>query len=225
MLLLLYKFSVQIYNVLYRLQDAEKRVLNAGGYVLRLGGLYSESVGPHMIYLKNLNRTEKIPRKLLHMIHYDDAASMIISIFNQGLIPNGVPMHLNDRTIPGSSMCFRATQYPYLPIMDPPTQRIFLGIDETPVTNYDLCHYVMKSRHYQSLCSTNNTDNSDNTATQDHIKILNQIFHSSSSFDTNLEKKYDNSLTRNILFSHLRNSNSPDQFKFKYPSVKEFFLG
>jgi len=57
-----------------RLLDAEKLVLEAGGTVLRLAGLYDIDQGPHTYWLRT-GVVKAPPEGLINMLHYDDAAA------------------------------------------------------------------------------------------------------------------------------------------------------
>ena len=66
-----------------RLRDAEARILQTGGLVVRLAGLYDHDRGPHRVYL----RTRSSPRRpdgLLSLIHYDDAATLCVQALARG---------------------------------------------------------------------------------------------------------------------------------------------
>jgi nucleoside-diphosphate-sugar epimerase len=66
-----------------RLRGAEDRVLEAGGIVVRLAGLYDCDRGPHRVYL----RTPSSPRRpdgLISLIHYDDAARLCVLALSRG---------------------------------------------------------------------------------------------------------------------------------------------
>ncbi|CAE8713026.1 unnamed protein product [Polarella glacialis] len=57
-----------------RLFEAEKPVLQDGGCILRLAGLYDARRGPHEYWLK-LGVVKGRPEGLINMLHYDDAAA------------------------------------------------------------------------------------------------------------------------------------------------------
>jgi len=53
---------------------AEEHVLQAGGTVLRYGGLYDVGIGPHAYWLK-VGVVKGRPDGLINFVHYDDAAA------------------------------------------------------------------------------------------------------------------------------------------------------
>lgn len=66
-----------------RLRSAEQLIIDAGGAVVRLAGLYDGDRGPHRVYL----RTTASPRRpdgWLNLIHYDDAASLCVAALERG---------------------------------------------------------------------------------------------------------------------------------------------
>jgi len=60
-----------------KLLDGEKHVIAGGGCVLRLGGLYTVSGGPHDYWLKGGQFPAK-PRGLINLLHYEDAARAVV---------------------------------------------------------------------------------------------------------------------------------------------------
>ncbi|KAL0921973.1 hypothetical protein M5K25_005929 [Dendrobium thyrsiflorum] len=66
------------------LLKAESAVLEAGGCVLRLSGLYSADRGAHVYYLKK-GVVDVHPDGILNLIHYEDAASLAIAIMKRKL--------------------------------------------------------------------------------------------------------------------------------------------
>jgi len=57
--------------------DAEKIVLEKGGCVLRLGGLYSLDIGAHSFYARG-GEIDSKPDGLINFVHYEDAASAVV---------------------------------------------------------------------------------------------------------------------------------------------------
>jgi len=66
------------------LLKAENVVLEAGGCVLRLVGLYKSDRGPHVYWLSK-GTLDARPDHVLNLIHYEDAASLAIAIMKKGL--------------------------------------------------------------------------------------------------------------------------------------------
>ncbi|XP_020584802.1 uncharacterized protein LOC110027634 isoform X2 [Phalaenopsis equestris] len=66
------------------LLKAENAVLDAGGCVLRLAGLYNADRGAHFYYLKK-GTVDIHPDGILNLIHYEDAASLAIAIMKKKL--------------------------------------------------------------------------------------------------------------------------------------------
>jgi hypothetical protein len=64
------------------LLKAEKEVLEAGGCVLRLAGLYKEDRGAHVYWLQK-GIVDARPDHILNLIHYEDAASLSIAIMKK----------------------------------------------------------------------------------------------------------------------------------------------
>jgi len=60
-----------------RLLSAEQRVLDSGGCVVRLAGLYDRFVGAHNIWL-NMKEVAGRPDALVNLVHYDDAATLVL---------------------------------------------------------------------------------------------------------------------------------------------------
>ncbi|XP_068332590.1 uncharacterized protein [Pyrus communis] len=66
------------------LLKAEEVVLEFGGVVLRLAGLYKSDRGAHVYWLKK-GIVEARPDHVLNLIHYEDAASLSIAILKKRL--------------------------------------------------------------------------------------------------------------------------------------------
>ncbi|KAL3641964.1 hypothetical protein CASFOL_012779 [Castilleja foliolosa] len=62
--------------------NAEKLVLEAGGCVVRLAGLYKEDRGAHTFWLKK-GSADIRPDHILNLIHYEDAASLSATILKK----------------------------------------------------------------------------------------------------------------------------------------------
>ena len=91
-----------------RLLDAEYNTTNKGGCVVRLAGLYHITRGAHSFYLSKLRKSlsdnggnengnvDASGQTLLNLIHYDDAASLVIAALlrgSSGGIYVGADMH------------------------------------------------------------------------------------------------------------------------------------
>lgn len=66
------------------LLKAEKEVLDAGGSVVRLAGLYKADRGAHSYWLEK-GTSDIRPDHILNLIHYEDAASLSIAILKKKL--------------------------------------------------------------------------------------------------------------------------------------------
>ncbi|BAS72142.1 Os01g0367100, partial [Oryza sativa Japonica Group] len=62
---------------------AENVVLEAGGCVLRLAGLYKIDRGAHFFWLRK-GTLDTRPDHIINQIHYEDAASLAIAIMKKG---------------------------------------------------------------------------------------------------------------------------------------------
>ncbi|MCZ7586161.1 MAG: hypothetical protein M5R36_24140 [Deltaproteobacteria bacterium] len=60
-----------------KLLAAEHTVLDAGGSVVRLAGLYNEDRGPHRVYMRSRTLPTR-PDGLVNLIHYEDAAGLCV---------------------------------------------------------------------------------------------------------------------------------------------------
>ncbi|XP_052208735.1 uncharacterized protein LOC127812339 isoform X2 [Diospyros lotus] len=66
------------------LLKAEKAVLESGGCVVRLAGLYNANRGAHMYWLEK-GIVDARPDHILNLIHYEDAASLSVTILKKKL--------------------------------------------------------------------------------------------------------------------------------------------
>lgn len=66
------------------LLKAEKVVLDYGGCVLRLAGLYKADRGAHTYWLRQM-KSELRPDHIVNQIHYEDAASLAVTILKKNL--------------------------------------------------------------------------------------------------------------------------------------------
>lgn len=65
------------------LLNAEKEVLQAEGTIVRLAGLYRWDRGPHAYWAKK-GMVDARPDHILNLIHYEDAASLCVTILRKG---------------------------------------------------------------------------------------------------------------------------------------------
>lgn len=65
------------------LLKAEHEVLQVGGTVVRLAGLYTFERGPHAYWAKK-GTVDARPDHILNLIHYEDAASLCMTILKKG---------------------------------------------------------------------------------------------------------------------------------------------
>ena len=57
---------------------------NSGGIVLRYGGLYTLVRGAHNFWLSGkIQESSSAPNGLINLIHYDDAAEVVMSAFKE----------------------------------------------------------------------------------------------------------------------------------------------
>ncbi|MEL6182261.1 MAG: hypothetical protein AAFS10_25110, partial [Myxococcota bacterium] len=66
-----------------RILDAEAVILDAGGCVVRLAGLYNQDRGPHRVYMRNTT-SERRPDGFINLIHYQDAAQLVVATLEHG---------------------------------------------------------------------------------------------------------------------------------------------
>jgi hypothetical protein len=66
-----------------RLLDAEQKVREAGGIVVRMAGLYDYHRGPHIVYL-GTETSKRRPDGIINLIHYDDAATLCLAALIRG---------------------------------------------------------------------------------------------------------------------------------------------
>lgn len=96
---------------------AEQAVLNAGGCVVRLVGLYHRNRGPHTFFLKQ----GEVPRwggAVVNLIHYEDAARLVFAVAK------------------GQGSSDNEKRY---------RSRVFLGCDGVPVTFSDMMQAIEAS--------------------------------------------------------------------------------
>jgi len=68
-----------------KLLDGEETVIEAGGSVLRLGGLYTETSGAHNYWCGGgAKEFPSKPEGLINLIHYEDAAEAVIACLDSG---------------------------------------------------------------------------------------------------------------------------------------------
>ena len=88
-----------------KLLDGEETVFDAGGSVLRLGRLYTETSGPHNYWCGDVAKEfPSKPEGLINLIHYEDAAEAVIACLEAPevargqvfLVADGVPVSRQD---------------------------------------------------------------------------------------------------------------------------------
>jgi hypothetical protein len=105
-----------------RLWRAEQAVLEAGGCVVRLAGLYHAHRGPHAFFFEK-GEVARRPDSILNLIHYEDAASIAVAVrapqlpcfvvhasrytFGHQLLSRSLPSYCAQRNIPGCAWCER----------------------------------------------------------------------------------------------------------------------
>lgn len=62
-----------------RLLKAEQAMLEAGGNVVRLVGLYHSSRGPHVAFLR-MGESQMCGASIMNLLHYEDAASLAVAV-------------------------------------------------------------------------------------------------------------------------------------------------
>lgn len=66
-----------------RMLAAESEIIDAGGIVVRMAGLYDRDRGPHIVYLQT-RKSNRRPDGVINLIHYDDAAELCVAILRRG---------------------------------------------------------------------------------------------------------------------------------------------
>ncbi len=80
-------YRLLTHHVMSRLLEAENAVLQKGGKVVRLAGLYTELRGAHTYWMKLAKDGKQIESNsngLVNLIHYNDAADFVISMLDKG---------------------------------------------------------------------------------------------------------------------------------------------
>jgi nucleoside-diphosphate-sugar epimerase len=93
-----------------KLLDAESAVIEAGGRVVRLAGLYLEERGAHNFWL---TRSEVAQRAdgLINLVHYRDAANAAVAALLRGA-PGAVYLAADDRPLSREQICREACRAP-----------------------------------------------------------------------------------------------------------------
>lgn len=99
---------------------AEQAVLDAGGCVVRLAGLYHRTRGPHTFFLRQ-GEVARWGGAWVNMIHYEDAASLVAAVLKGSDSQSG-----SEGPVP-----YRG--------------RVFLGCDGVPVTFEEMMASIMAS--------------------------------------------------------------------------------
>lgn len=91
-----------------RLLNAEKAVVEAGGTVVRLAGLYLEDRGAHNYWLTQ-DEVAQRPDGLINQIHYQDAAAAAVAALFRGK-PGDVLLAADDAPMTREDICRAATR-------------------------------------------------------------------------------------------------------------------
>eukprot|EP01034_Spumella_vulgaris_P030418 gene30418-37630_t len=116
---LVFTSSVSVYGA------AEGQTVNEGGNVIRLAGLYHATRGPHTYYLQSSRygmqspyrkgRTDEVFKvdgsghALVNMLHYDDAAEVVIKALTSGL-HGQVFLAVDDSPVSKQDICSSALE-------------------------------------------------------------------------------------------------------------------
>jgi len=114
---------------------AEQAVLEAGGCVVRLVGLYHRTRGAHTFFLKQ-GKVDRWGGYLVNLIHYEDAASMCHAVLTGKGAGNSNSGNFNNITSTNNHR-----------------SRVFLGCDGHPVTFEDMIKAVEKSGELPGSCT------------------------------------------------------------------------
>eukprot|EP00039_Didymoeca_costata_P030214 m.28374 g.28374 ORF g.28374 m.28374 type:complete len:292 (-) comp7998_c0_seq2:59-934(-) len=98
-----------------RLLDAERVVLEAGGIVLRLAGLYTMARGPHGFWYKSPNPPTRNANGLINLVHYEDAARAIVTVLQSETVPSSVYLVADGYPITRQEISNAASQLPIEP--------------------------------------------------------------------------------------------------------------
>mmetsp|Transcript_9357 Transcript_9357/g.14034 ORF Transcript_9357/g.14034 Transcript_9357/m.14034 type:complete len:352 (-) Transcript_9357:253-1308(-) len=117
------------------LLDSEKVVLDAGGCVVRLAGLYTLQRGAHSYWLQR-GQVSGSPEGLINLIHYDDAASLVMTALKAGKKSEGqIFLGSDDKPMSRQEICEAAMRHPsYSARFQMPT---FTGIVGSKGKRYD----------------------------------------------------------------------------------------
>lgn len=114
---------------------AEQAVLDAGGCVVRLVGLYHRTRGAHTFFLKQ-GKVDRWGGYLVNLIHYEDAASMCHAVLTgQGAGNN------------------RSSNVDVITSNNKHRSRVFIGCDGHPITFEDMIKAVEKSGELPGSCT------------------------------------------------------------------------
>ncbi|GAB5360370.1 hypothetical protein AAMO2058_000621700 [Amorphochlora amoebiformis] len=94
------------------LLDSENEIVKAGGCVVRLAGLYTLQRGAHSYWLQR-GQVSGSPEGLINLIHYDDAADLVVAALKAGSASKGqVFLGVDDRPISRQEICEAAMRHP-----------------------------------------------------------------------------------------------------------------
>lgn len=129
-----------------RLLDAERAVLEAGGCVLRLAGLYHARRGAHTFFLR-MGKVDRWGGYTVNLLHYEDAARLAEAV----LSGNGAAAAAADKEKSSSDGSHSSNS------SSPASSwrsRAFLGTDGAPITFQDMCDACVSSGIYKTSGSS-----------------------------------------------------------------------
>eukprot|EP01038_Epipyxis_sp_PR26KG_P011506 gene11506-15412_t len=91
-----------------KLLAAEEAILNRGGRIVRLAGLYTSTRGPHSYWMRKSIANETIDGSangLINMLHYEDAASAMIATMNTKGTNRKVFLACDDEPVSRREIC------------------------------------------------------------------------------------------------------------------------
>ena len=92
------------------LLGAERAVVSAGGLLVRMAGLYSLERGPHSYWFRT-GRVRGDPGGLINLIHYDDAADLVVAALDRG-DPGGIYLGCDGKPMSRKEICTAAAKHP-----------------------------------------------------------------------------------------------------------------
>lgn len=122
-----------------RLIAAEEAVLSREGIAVRLAGLYNDNRGPHTYWIKLAKEGKVIESNadgFVNMIHYDDAASIVITAVESGKTYDFKYLMI----------CTQFKINIKLTIIIGLRSKILIGVDEEPITRQEICASALASK-------------------------------------------------------------------------------